>query len=194
MLYFCQFPLPGEPFDITCVEGISQKRLSTGTTMVKAAMLPSGQVFTQEATMFGLTPEQAIAHSFYGLLIAKARYQRLSPRLALGLISATSHQAGGSAADPGDEDDAIYETWIEEKPYLPSNSADGYAFTSRYCEQCEKDATAGTEGCEILAMALIGEQPEEWQWVNGIPTCTAFEPKRPKKRKPKEAPGQLKLF
>ncbi|WP_219729882.1 hypothetical protein [Sodalinema gerasimenkoae] len=54
--------------------------------------------------------------------------------------------------------------WVfspQTKPYLPSNSADGYAFTSRYCEQCEKDAAAGPEGCEILALALAGEQPEE---------------------------------
>ena len=185
MLYFCQFPLPGEPFDITCVEGISQKRLSTGTSMIKAAMLPSGQVFTQEATMFGSTPEQAIAHSFSGLLIAKARYQRLSPRLALGLLLIAGNT---SPSRPGDEDDAI-----EEKPYLPSNSIDGHGFTSRYCEQCEKDATDGPEGCEILAKALIGEQPEEWRWIDAKPTCTAFEPRRPKKRKPKEAPGQLAL-
>jgi hypothetical protein len=185
MFFFCPFPMEIQDFCIKPVTVQRATKTATGINMIRATFADSGKIFMQEASMFGATPEQAIAHSFYGLLIAKARYQRLSPRLALGLIAGD--------ADPGDEDD-IYETWIEEKPYLPSNSTDGYAFTSRYCEHCEKDATAGPEGCEILALALIGEQPEEWRWLDAKPTCTAFEPKRPKKRKPKESPGQLNLF
>jgi hypothetical protein len=86
---------------------------------------------------------------------------------------------------------------VNEKPYLPSNGADGYEFTARYCDRCRHDLEAGPEGCGILALALIGEQPEEWRWISGVPTCTKFELPPPPPRKPKRskiAPGQLKLF
>lgn len=108
-----------------------------------------------------------------------------------------SPPASTKDADPGDEDNDIYETWVKPTgPYLPSNGTDGYEFTSRFCEKCQKDLAAGPEGCEILLMALLGEQPEEWQWIDGAPTCTAFQAKNKVKRSRKEqvAPGQLTLF
>jgi hypothetical protein len=194
--------MTGDTFDITCIEPIKEKFLATGTRMIKASILPGGPVFTQEATMFGSSPEQAIAHSFYGLLIAKARHRRLNPRLALGLISGEVFIP--CPADLRDEDDALYEQHcspcfgidVNEKPYLPSNGAEGYEFTAQYCDRCRHDLEVGQEGCEILALALIGEQPEEWRWISGTPTCTKFElppppPARPKK--PKVVPGQLSL-
>lgn len=205
MLYFCQFPIKGDVLDITCVDPVKEKFLSTGTRMVQAAMLPSGPIFTQEATMFGASPEQAIAHSFYGLLIAKARHRRLNPKLVLGLIAGdilTPTPNDLVDADPGDEDDALRDSLcfgINEKPYRPSSCDDGYAFTSHYCDRCRHDLEAGQEGCEILVLALIGEQPKEWRWISGVPTCTKFSPNPPapkpvRKNKSQIAPGQLTLF
>lgn len=66
----------------------------------------------------------------------------------------------------------------EGAPYRPSNSDDGCAFTDYYCENCKHDNFGfndEAEGCEILVLALIGEQPKEWIWKNGIPFCTKFE-------------------
>jgi len=316
VLYFCQFPMAGDTLDITCVEPIKQDFLTTGTRMVKASILPQGPVFTQEATMFGASPEQAIAHSFYGLLIAKARHKRLSPKLALAMIAGEHRESSpkiqpiqvitlkqpwaslifgyhellkdcenrywqpprglkevwihaGKSWDqegaywiseefgkplysgdfpkgqilgkveiarvtrnsdspwaiagqyqwllknpqklkepiPARGNQKIWEFEVDgshsqssqssqptEKPYLPSNGADGYEFTGRYCDRCRHDLEAGPEGCEILALALIGEQPKEWRWISGTPTCTKFElPPPVSKKKPKVVPGQLSL-
>jgi hypothetical protein len=61
--------------------------------------------------------------------------------------------------------------------YRPSNGTEGMQFEDEFCDKCEHDN--GTN-CEILFNTMIfdiddEEYPEEWQIVEGKPTCTKFE-------------------
>lgn len=57
------------------------------------------------------------------------------------------------------------------EPFRPSNSDQGYAFTSQWCDRCEKDIN---EDCSILMNALTGGA-EEWIHEDGKPVCTAWQ-------------------
>lgn len=58
------------------------------------------------------------------------------------------------------------------KPFRPSNSDQGYAFTSRWCDRCEREVVKN--GCSILTQSLIG-QAAEWIYnEQGEPICTAW--------------------
>lgn len=63
--------------------------------------------------------------------------------------------------------------------YFPSNGTEGALFIRRWCERCERDAAyrAGDtgNGCQILAVAMCGDEPAEWIYKGGEPACAAFE-------------------
>ena len=82
------------------------------------------------------------------------------------------------------------------EPYLPSCGAEGDIFLSHWCEKCSVDRFhEGGGSCQILMRSLIREQPEEWQYRNGLPVCTAFQSKRDDScSAPCEAPGQMSIF
>lgn len=70
------------------------------------------------------------------------------------------------------------------KNYMPSNGSEGCWFMSIYCDKCYKK-----NSCTILSKSLVGNQPKQWIYnENNKPTCTSFNPNRPKssnKYKPK---------
>ena len=73
---------------------------------------------------------------------------------------------------------------MKAKPYLPSNGTEGMMFMSEFCNKCYK-----TSGCTILIKSLCGYQPKQWIYKDGEPTCTSFNPNRPKaKKKPDKLP------
>lgn len=60
--------------------------------------------------------------------------------------------------------------------FMPSNGSQGEVFMDAYCYRCKHDAfDRGGEACQILCTALANEQPQEWRYIDGQPTCTAFE-------------------
>jgi len=67
------------------------------------------------------------------------------------------------------------------KPYLPSNGTEGEIFTGHWCNRCEHDID---ENCEILVRSLCHEQPDEWQYQNGKPVCTAWRQRNTPPPKP----------
>jgi hypothetical protein len=62
-------------------------------------------------------------------------------------------------------------TTKEPEPFRPSNSDQGYGFTSQWCDRCEKDIN---KNCPILMQALNGGA-EEWIYQDGKPVCTAWQ-------------------
>lgn len=82
-------------------------------------------------------------------------------------------------------------------PYMPSNGTEGEIFMGRWCEQCSKDRfDEGGDSCDIMLLALSGEQPEWWCYQAGLPACKAFEEKRdePEQDVIPVSPGQLSLL
>lgn len=74
--------------------------------------------------------------------------------------------------------------------YRPSSGSEQVWFESEFCDKCAKDDAENKIDCPIIIKFLLDEQPEEWQEINGIPTCTAFQTheqsKQEKKRKQHE--------
>ena len=68
-------------------------------------------------------------------------------------------------------------TTTPDKPYRPSNGTEGEAFQDRWCARCTRDDFDADLLCPILARGLSGQQPPEWVYRNGVPTCTAFTDK-----------------
>lgn len=66
--------------------------------------------------------------------------------------------------------------------YRPSNGTDGEMFMSSFCYQCSKwrdDPDAKTQ-CSIAASTMFWDiddpkYPKQWRYVDGQPTCTAFD-------------------
>jgi hypothetical protein len=67
---------------------------------------------------------------------------------------------------------------MKPKPYLPSNGTEGMMFMAEFCNQCYKE-----RNCTILNRSLCGEQPKQWIYKDGEPTCTSFNSDRPKAKK-----------
>jgi hypothetical protein len=60
------------------------------------------------------------------------------------------------------------------EPYSPSDATEGELFMTIWCEKCIREKY---EACTILQDGILcGEQPEEWQYHDNCPICTAFEP------------------
>lgn len=67
--------------------------------------------------------------------------------------------------------------------YRPSNGTEGLLFMESFCFRCRKDnfdMSTGAGGCQILADSLCFDiddpnYPREWVYIDGEPTCTAFE-------------------
>lgn len=60
--------------------------------------------------------------------------------------------------------------------YEPSNSSDGSWFQSQFCHQCHNEADGF---CSVLTKTFLYDithpnYPNQWRYVNGKPTCTAF--------------------
>lgn len=67
------------------------------------------------------------------------------------------------------------------EPFRPSNGTEGEYFKRRHCYQCElwQDAAGCEIDIDLHAMVYDVEDdryPEEWQWQDGDPTCTEFQP------------------
>lgn len=77
---------------------------------------------------------------------------------------------------------------METKPYLPSNGTEGMMFMSQFCDKCYKD-----KSCTIVVKSVCGYQPKQWIYVDNKPTCTSFNPERPKAKK-KQPQGMKSLF
>jgi hypothetical protein len=86
----------------------------------------------------------------------------------------------------------------EIKLYQPSNGTEGDIFMSRYCFQCAKfpHSSEAKNQCQIVLKTFAydtrdKEYPNQWRYVNGRTTCTAFKSReefnaeRRAKRKPK---------
>lgn len=65
--------------------------------------------------------------------------------------------------------------------YRPSNGTEGHIFTDKFCMNCINcdPNPEGSTQCEILCRTLVydvddKEYPDEWQYVDGVPTCTAW--------------------
>lgn len=72
----------------------------------------------------------------------------------------------------------IYENMNVEniEPYMPANGTEGDIFQIQWCKNCNKNlCDYSRNGCEILAKAYCDDQPTEWIYCDGKPTCTAFE-------------------
>ena len=72
--------------------------------------------------------------------------------------------------------------------YLPSNGTEGEMFMAQYCYKCYKES-----GCTILTKSMCGIQPKQWIYQDDKPTCTSFNPERPKAKK-KQPQGMKSLF
>ena len=71
---------------------------------------------------------------------------------------------------------SIYPQKSPVKYFMPSNGSQGEVFMDDWCYRCKHDAfDRGGDSCDILSLALISEQPEEWKYIDGRPACTAFE-------------------
>ena len=77
---------------------------------------------------------------------------------------------------------------METRPYIPSNGTEGEIFMSEYCYKCYKYS-----GCTILTGSMVDKQPKQWIYKDDRPTCTSFNPERPKRKK-KPVTGMNKLF
>ena len=65
---------------------------------------------------------------------------------------------------------------MENKLYMPSNGTEGQIFMEKYCDKCYKE-----KNCNMLLNSMIGKQPKQWIYdKNNKPTCTSFNPNRPK--------------
>ncbi len=74
------------------------------------------------------------------------------------------------------------------KPYLPSNGTEGEWFMHKFCDNCYKCMY-----CSIMINGLSGKQPKQWIYQDNKPTCTSFNPERPKAKK-KQPKGMQSLF
>lgn len=95
-----------------------------------------------------------------------------------------------------------YRKRVAGTPYRPSNGSEGCVFEGHFCDRCEKQAAfrraedAGRDpsrhDCRILVAAHINDEddpdyPKEWVHdAEGFPTCTAFEPERPREKRHRE--------
>lgn len=77
--------------------------------------------------------------------------------------------------------------YMETKYYIPSNGTEGMMFTSEFCDKCYKESS-----CTILLKAMCGDMPKQWIY-NPNPTCTSFNPTRPKSKK-KRPVGMETMF
>jgi hypothetical protein len=69
--------------------------------------------------------------------------------------------------------------------YQPANGTEGMIFMARFCDVCERNRVARDSDyndgeCPILIRTTcytVGDldYPDEWQYVDGKPICTAFE-------------------
>jgi hypothetical protein len=64
--------------------------------------------------------------------------------------------------------------------YRPSNGSEGDFFYEDFCKKCVKDKPLEYRFCPILNATYALEvnspsYPQEWQIINGKPTCTAFK-------------------
>ena len=86
--------------------------------------------------------------------------------------------------------------WVGEmiapvKLYQPSSGTEGGGFFANWCDQCARDLPSnGTKAfdecepheiCEIIELSMAympsdPEYPNQWRYVDGKPTCTAFVP------------------
>lgn len=70
-------------------------------------------------------------------------------------------------------------------PYRPSNGTEGMGFTECYCSNCIHEKFMHTQNhddkkCDILSRSFLfelgdEEYPEEWVYIDGKPTCTAYQ-------------------
>lgn len=72
----------------------------------------------------------------------------------------------------------------DHKPYRPSNGTEGDIFTARFCAKCTKREPVGSGPCKIEMYAMVcyvndPDYPKEWRYVDGKPTCTAFDDQPP---------------
>ena len=67
---------------------------------------------------------------------------------------------------------------MNTKPYLPSNGTEGMMFMEQFCYKCYKHSR-----CTISLKALCGYKTKQWIYKEGEPTCTSFNPDRPKAKK-----------
>ena len=68
----------------------------------------------------------------------------------------------------------------EMEKYRPSNGWEGEMFMDDFCYQCKKDDPDNDLLCPIIALTMsfnIDDKgyPIEWCYIDGKPTCTAFE-------------------
>lgn len=72
---------------------------------------------------------------------------------------------------------------------MPSNGTEGMIFMDKFCSNCYKESY-----CTILTNSMVlGKQPKQWVYVENKPTCTSFNPERPKAKK-KQPIGMKSLF
>lgn len=64
------------------------------------------------------------------------------------------------------------------EPYRPANGTEGDIFEYHWCRRCCNDNEDAGIYCEILSLAYLGEQPEEWVYAENKPVCTAFSPQQ----------------
>ena len=76
------------------------------------------------------------------------------------------------------------------KQYYPSNGTEGCLFMEKYCYKCYKE-----KQCRILTNSLIGKHPKQWI-INerNVPTCTSFNPNKPKQKKKVKSNNLPNLF
>lgn len=75
--------------------------------------------------------------------------------------------------------------------YQPSNGSEGEWFFGKWCGECARDKSMregesvdecdDREVCPIIGRTMAyrvtdPEYPQEWRYVDGVPTCTAFVP------------------
>lgn len=175
MIFYCPYIRFFPPFK--GVFEVDQVQLSN-PGKITAQIVVSDRTITADMWNFGNSPEEALVRAITGSLLSK-----LHPQLVLRLV------IGG--------------TVFKEK-YQPSSGEDFVAIESYYCSRChyDQESISGKGGCDLVALASIGEIPDEWQWSGGTPICRKFAPRlkrrvkkeRTNKTKPKESPGQLSLF
>lgn len=79
--------------------------------------------------------------------------------------------------------------------YRPSNSDAGFWFEEKFCNRCKLEDAEKEDYCSIHNRALVfgvdeEKYPEEWCYVEGKPTCTAFQERDVEV----EDPRQAKMF
>lgn len=79
-------------------------------------------------------------------------------------------------------------------PYMPANGTEFDSFYGRWCARCANDDPDG-DPCELIGRSMCGEQPAEWTWKGGQPSCSAFFPFEPGRAKPEpRCPETMELF